>query len=454
VVATGNLWDKVLVQLKERVDTEGFNMWLRPTRQRMADDTGLLVEVPSVHFKDWLQANYMGPIREAVQQTTGQGLAVDFVVGGDALAGLSRDETASAEAAPQSIEAFETPLNDKYRFENFIVGESNRFAHAAAVAVADPNSRAYNPLFIYGGSGVGKTHLMHAIGLQLRSANPGLRVVYATSEQFFNSFINTVYRAMHSSKADPTTFRQLYRNVDLLMIDDIQFFIGKEGTQIEFFHTFNTLYDAGKKIVISSDRPPMELSTLEERLKSRFLWGLNVDIQAPDLETRIAILKRKATTEKIDMPADVLMFIAERVTTNVRHLEGALNRLQAHAALENRKITIDLAQEVLVDLVVMRSGPNIPVDEINQEVCNYFGLRLHELIGPNREKKFVTARHVAMFLCRKLTGLSLPDLSARFGGRNHSTVLHACRKIERDMVSDTNLQNILSYIERAVRGNR
>ncbi|MCX7046772.1 MAG: chromosomal replication initiator protein DnaA [Candidatus Sumerlaeota bacterium] len=456
MISSGNLWDRALVQLKDIVDTENFNMWLRPTRQLSQTDDQLQVEVPSVHFKDWLSTHYTDHINAALAQIGSAPVSIQFVVGDEAVHALSKDEVTAAQNL-QGLEAFETPINGKYSFEHFIVGESNRFAHAAAVAVADPNSKAYNPLFIYGGSGVGKTHLMHAIGLQMRSAAPRLRVLYATSEQFFNSFINSinkVYYANGSGKSDPNAFRSVYRNVDLLMIDDIQFFIGKEGTQNEFFHTFNALYDAGKKIVISSDRPPMELTTLEERLKSRFLWGLNVDIQPPDLETRIAILKRKAQNEGIDVTPDVIMFIAERVQTNVRHLEGALNRLQAHAALEHRKITVDLAQEALVDMMTMRLGPKLTVDEINQEVCTYFGLRLHELIGPARDKKFATARHVAMYLSRRLTGLSLPDLAARFGGRNHSTVLHAFRKVERDLLSDTNLQNIVSYIERAVRGAR
>lgn len=447
-----NLWDKSLVRLKETIDIESFDMWLRPTRFSSSDVSTLRVEVPSVHFRDWLKSNYHDEILKTVTEVNeGSPLSVDFVVGSEVLGGLSADETASAENA-LSLDQYSTPFNPKYTFDNFIVGESNRFAHAAAVAVADPNSRAYNPLFIYGGSGVGKTHLMHAIGLQMQRAAPNLKVLYATSEQFFNSFINTVYRTMHSSKSDPTTFRSLYRNVDLLMIDDIQFFIGKEGTQTEFFHTFNALYDAGKKIVISSDRPPMELTTLEERLKSRFMWGLNVDIQAPDLETRIAILKRKAVAAGVRISAEVILFIAERVQTNVRRLEGALNRLMAHAALDKREVSMELAREALVDLVVTPMGPKIQVDDINQEVCNYFSIRLHELIGPARQKKYAMARHVAMYICRKMTDLSLPDLAARFGGRNHSTVLHACRKIERDLKSDTNLQNIVSYIERSVLG--
>ena len=448
-----NLWDMSLARLRERIDVETFNMWLRPTRYQDHTNGRLTVEVPSVHFRDWIQSHCEDQIQQAVLEANGAPVMVEFIVGRESMPGLSRDEAVSAEHVHQVEQQYETTFNPKYTFENFIVGENNRFAHAAAVAVADPSSRAYNPLFIYGGSGVGKTHLMHSIGLQIQRTAPNLRVLYVTSEQFFNAFINTVYRAMHSSKADPTTFRSYYRNVDLLMIDDIQFFIGKEGTQTEFFHTFNALYDAGKKIVITSDRPPTDLSTLEERLKSRFLWGLNVDIQPPDLETRIAILKRKALNAGVDVPPDAIIFIAERVQTNVRHLEGALNRLQAHAALEQRKITVEVAREVLVDLMAVRSGPKIQVDDINQEVCNYFSLRLHELIGPARQKKYAMARHVAMFLCRKLTDLSLPDLAARFGGRNHSTVLHACRKVERELATDTNLQNIISYIEKAVRGN-
>ncbi len=446
-----NLWDRSLAYLKNSIDVEHFDMWLRPTRYRSSNGNALQIEVPSVHFRDWIQSNCMDKIRDAVNQTHGTPLNVEFIVGSEIVGALSAEETATAETLP-GVDHFSTPFNAKYTFENFIVGESNRFAHAAAMSVADPESRAYNPLFIYGGSGVGKTHLMHAIGLRLKEKAPHLKVLYATSEQFFNSFINTVYRAMQSSKVDPTSFRSLYRGVDLLMIDDIQFFIGKEGTQTEFFHTFNALYDAGKKIVISSDRPPMELTTLEERLKSRFMWGLNVDIQAPDLETRIAILTRKARAANIAISPEVIFFVAERVQSNVRNLEGALNRLQAHAALDNRSISMELAQGALVDLVVTPSGPKIQVDDINQEVCNYFSIRLHELIGPGRQKKYAMARHVAMYLCRKMTDLSLPDLAARFGGRNHTTVLHACKKIERDLQKDTNLQNIVNFIERAVRG--
>ncbi|REE97277.1 chromosomal replication initiator protein DnaA [Thermomonospora umbrina] len=314
-------------------------------------------------------------------------------------------------------------LNPKYTFETFVIGSSNRFAHAAAVAVAEQPAKAYNPLFIYGDSGLGKTHLLHAIGHYAQSLFNGARVRYVSSEEFTNDFIN----AIRDGKADG--FRRRYRDVDILLVDDIQFLEGKEQTQEEFFHTFNTLHNASKQIVISSDRPPKELVTLEDRLRNRFEWGLTTDVQPPELETRIAILQKKARQEGLAAPPDVLEFIASQIATNIRELEGALIRVTAFASLQRQSVDMKLAEHVLKDLIPNDTGPEITAPMIMAQTVEYFGTTIEDLCGPSRSRMLVTARQIAMYLCRELTDLSLPKIGAQFGGRDHTTVMHAERKI-------------------------
>ncbi len=442
------LWDRTLEALREQVDPESHQTWLVPTRARSLSDSALTVTVPSQFCADWLASNYRDLIQRIITELVDAPLHVHFEV---------EESEGEAEATPTSQTA--TPskpvtdsllishnLNPRYTFDRFVIGESNRFAHAAAGVVADPNSRAYNPLFIYGGVGLGKTHLMQAIGCEMLAKSPEKRVLYITSEQFMNAFIDSI------GSSRQIEFRSLYRNVDLLLIDDIQFFTGKERTQTEFFHTFNALYDAGKKIVVSSDRPPKEIKTLEERLRSRFEWGLIVDIQIPDLETRVAILKKKAENEGLDLPNEVMLFVAEHIKSNIRELEGSLQRVKAFATLENRPIDIDLAREALGTLLVAEGASRrITIERIQEVVCEYFDVKVADVIGESRLKKFATPRHVAQHLCRQLTEYSYPEIGQRFGGRDHTSIIHADRKIERDLQADPNMKNIISYLIRRIR---
>jgi len=326
-------------------------------------------------------------------------------------------------AIPQAPRLGGTRLNSKYTFETFVIGSSNRFAHAAAVAVAEAPAKAYNPLFIYGDSGLGKTHLLHAIGHYAQTLYSGLKVRYVSSEEFTNDFINMI----RDGKQDG--FRRRYRDVDVLLVDDIQFLENKEGTQEEFFHTFNTLHNASKQIVISSDRAPKRLVTLEDRLRSRFEWGLLTDVQPPELETRIAILRRKAIQEGLNAPPEVLEYIASRISTNIRELEGALIRVTAFASLNRQSVDLQLAEIVLKDLIPEAQGPQITAATIMGQTASYFGLSIEDLCGTSRSRVLVTARHIAMYLCRELTDLSLPKIGQQFGGRDHTTVINADRKI-------------------------
>jgi len=457
------MWEKALTRLKEIVDEDSFATWLRPTHCQGAEGNRLLIGVPSPFFRNWLLANYRDRIVRTLRELTAAPVDVDFIVTGNAGDGLlpSQDdafpvremETESSQKTPGAATGNldfprSTYLNPKYTFDSFVVGESNRFAHAASRQVADPASKSYNPLFIYGGVGLGKTHLMHAIGHRFSSVSQTLRVLYVTSEQFMNSFIEAI------SQGKQFEFRDFYRNIDLLMIDDVQFFSGKERTQTEFFHTFNALYDAGKKIVISSDRPPRELTTLEDRLRNRLSWGLLVDIQPPDLETRIAILKRKAMHDGIDIPNDVTVYIAERVTMNIRDLEGVLTRLRAYAALEKKPLTLDMARAVLGSLIEAEPKRSIDIDTIIDEVCQYFELKRADLLGSSRVKRFSAPRHIAQYMARKLTSLSYPEIALKFGGRDHTSVLHAFRKIEGEMQRDENMKSLVNYLDKRIRGAR
>jgi chromosomal replication initiator protein len=336
-------------------------------------------------------------------------------------------------------------LNPKYTFETFVIGSSNRFAHAAAVAVAEAPAKAYNPLFVYGDSGLGKTHLLHAIGHYAQSLYAGARVRYVSSEEFTNDFINMI----RDGKQDG--FRRRYRDVDILLVDDIQFLENKEGTQEEFFHTFNTLHNASKQIVISSDRPPKRLVTLEDRLRSRFEWGLLTDVQPPELETRIAILRKKAVQEGLNAPPEVLEYIASRISTNIRELEGALIRVTAFASLNRQSVDLQLAEIVLKDLIPEAQGPEITATTIMGQTASYFGLSIDDLCGTSRSRVLVTARQIAMYLCRELTDLSLPKIGQQFGGRDHTTVMHADRKIRSLMAERRSIYNQVTELTNRIK---
>jgi chromosomal replication initiator protein len=458
------LWEQALAMLKGSVDDESFATWLRPARFHELRGHTFTLSVPSPFYKNWLQSNFREKIVRTLNDLTSQEIDLDFFVVGpqgsdqplsaDVLpsfpSGADHEIVSASTTLPQAAQFPRSSiLNPKYTFENYVVGESNRFAHAACRQVADPASKSYNPLFLYGGVGLGKTHLMHAIGHRILNANPRLRVLYVTSEQFMNSFIEAI------SQGKQFEFRDFYRNVDLLMIDDVQFFSGKERTQTEFFHTFNALYDAGKKILVSSDRPPKELTTLEDRLRNRFSWGLVVDIQPPDLETRIAILKKKSgITGEADLPNDVAVYIAERVQSNIRELEGVLVRLKAFSLLNKQPITMEMAKDVLGHLLTPEVPRQVDVEDIIETVCHYFELKRSDLLGTSRLKKFAGPRHIAQYLARKLTSLSYPEIGQRFGGRDHTSILHAFRKISDELERDENLKNLVAYLTKLIRNSR
>ena len=410
------------------------------------DQTTLLVACPNLFAKDVLESRLRTVVSEVLTRELGSNtniavtvdetlevvansapeVEVEFVA---PKSGTGRDD------APTSKTVDTSTLNPRYIFETFVIGASNRFAHAAAVAVAEAPAKAYNPLFIYGESGLGKTHLLHAIGAYAQELYGNVRVKYVSSEEFTNDFINSI----RDDKA--SAFQRRYRDLDILLVDDIQFLENKERTQEEFFHTFNTLYNANKQIVISSDRPPKQLTTLEDRLRSRFEWGLITDIQPPELETRIAILRKKAAQDKLNAPDDVLEFIASKISTNIRELEGALIRVTAFASLNRQSVDLSLAEIVLKDLIPNESNPEITGATIMAQTAAYFSLTIDDLCGTSRSRVLVNARQIAMYLCRELTELSLPKIGQTFGGRDHTTVMHADRKIRQLMAERRSIYN-------------
>jgi chromosomal replication initiator protein len=411
-----NLWDEVLTKVEAKVNRHSFATWFRPTTFHALQGSSLLVQVPNPQFKDWLARNYHGIIAESLHDLGRGDVQVVFecesmpTAGGEA--GAEREAAATSAA-----------LNPKYTFESFVVGSSNQFAHAAARAVAEIPSKSYNPLFLYGGVGLGKTHLMHAIGHYIQARNRHLNLVYISSDRFINEMINAI-------RFDRLpAFRQKYRAVDVLLVDDIQFIAGKDRTQEEFFHIFNALHDAQKQIVISSDCPPRQIPTLEERLHSRFEWGLIADIQAPDIETKVAILRKKAEAERVEIPENVALFIASKVRTNIRELEGSLIRLIAYASLTGREIDLTLAQEILRDLLHTEDKP-ITIEMIQKFVADQFGVKITELKAKNNSKTVAEPRQIAMYLIKTLTAASLPEIGKAFGGKHHSTVIHSVRKID------------------------
>jgi chromosomal replication initiator protein len=410
-----NLWDEVLAKVEAKVNRHSFATWFRPTNFHALQGSSLLVQVPNPQFKDWLARNYQGIIAESLHDL-GRG-EVHVVFECEPLSASPAEAVADRETAASAV------LNPKYTFESFVVGSSNQFAHAAARAVAEIPSKSYNPLFLYGGVGLGKTHLMHAIGHYIQARNRHLNLVYISSDRFINEMINAI-------RFDRLpAFRQKYRAVDVLLVDDIQFIAGKDRTQEEFFHIFNALHDAQKQIVISSDCPPRQIPTLEERLHSRFEWGLIADIQAPDIETKVAILRKKAEAERVEIPENVALFIASKVRTNIRELEGSLIRLIAYASLTGRDIDLTLAQEILRDLLHTEDKP-ITIEMIQKFVADQFGVKITELKAKNNSKTIAEPRQIAMYLIKTLTAASLPEIGKAFGGKHHSTVIHSVRKID------------------------
>ncbi len=418
------LWGRAVESLVERLPSPGARPWIEGTRAVRLDDDVVELAAPSAFAKERLENRYAGLLNEALTGVLGR--PVSFRVRVEERPVPSDIVVESPALAPAKPEEHQQ-LNPKYTFESFVIGPSNRFAHAAAQAVAEQPARSYNPLFIYGGAGLGKTHLLHAIGHCVSSLYAGARVRYVSSEQFMNEFILAVRQEKMPG------FRRRYREADVLLIDDIQFLARGEQTQEEFFHTFNALHNDGRQIVISSDRQPKAIPGLEDRLRTRFEWGLITDVQPPDLETRVAILQKKAASEGFDVPDTVLEFISMRVHNNIRELEGRLYRVVAYASLSQLPLTLELAQEVLSPLIAPEGANEVRPEMILAECASYFGVSRAELIGPSRSRPLVQARQVAMYLCRELTPLSLPKIGEIFGGRDHTTVLHADSKIRKLM---------------------
>lgn len=445
-------WDSFKQAMQEEVSSGAWKSWIAPLRVEQRE-TSLTFEAPSEFHHSWVRDRYLPALRRATQLVYGETFEINLTVA------PKREKPPSAhtpriEPRPAPEEKprqprlpvnGETRLVEKYTFDNFVVGASNRFANAAAMAVAEQPGSQYNPLFIYADAGLGKTHLLHAVGHHRTEIAPGSVVRYVTSEMFFNEFINGIRRKRMDE------FKARYRTIDLLLLDDVQFFDGKEQILEEFFHTFNSLYEAGKQLVITSDRHPKHLTTLEDRLRSRFEWGLLTDIQAPDVETRLAILRSNAEYAPTPVPPEVLQFIADSVLTNIRELEGALTRVTAYAALTHERISLEMAQEVLRDLVPTANTEPLTAEEIINQVALYSGSSRDELIGPSRRQPLARYRQVAMYLCREYTDLSLPKIGKAFGGRDHTTVLHAVDKIRTLMQTDADIYKDVTSLSHNLR---
>lgn len=466
------IWSEALAVVATSINTGSFRIWFEPTVGLEFSDDTFIVGVPSLFAKDWIEARFSSVIKEALAAVLGGPVTVRLAVSDEVPRRLDAQNVtpAAAPRTPQTDERTLSPpaadpyrryqssasrynggpprLNPKYTFESFVIGPSNRFAHAAALATAETPGTNYNPLFIYGGVGLGKTHLLQAIGQYVTRHSPALIVQFVTIETFTNDFINSLRDDSIEG------FKHRYRQNDVLLIDDIQFLENKEQTQEEFFHTFNSLYEAGKQIVISSDRPPRALRTLEDRLRSRFESGLTVDIQPPDLETRIAILRKKVQLEGIDLAdEEVLAQIASRVPTNIRELEGCLTRIVAFSSFTNRPIDVDMAREVLKDIPEI-AGTRITIDLILNSVATTTGISIAEIKGDKRTRPVVQARHLAMYLARELTDTSLPKIGERFGGRDHTTVMHGVKSIARQMAEDRDIYNLVQQLTMRVKSAR
>ena len=446
------VWRAALGELQVSLSPANYETWLKETQLVDVDEQRFRIGVPNGFAKDWLESRYRSLISQTLARIVGYSVQVEFLVtAGDApvgepIAQPARPAAQQVRVEPTRVggEGGATNINPRYTFSTFIVGSANRLAHAASLSVAERPGQAYNPLFLYGGVGLGKTHLMHAIGNQVAAKFPRKRVVYATSEKFTNEFITSIQQG----KIDE--FRARYRRIDLLLIDDIQFIADKERTQEEFFHTFNAIHDDGKQIVLSSDRPPKAILTLEERLRSRFEWGLIADLTAPDLETRIAILRAKAEEGAVPITSDVIEFIALKVVSNIRELEGALNRMVAYASMGAMPIGIELAQAVLSNVLYNPKKRQVTPERIAKVVADYYSVPIDVLQGQKRDKAIVVPRQIAMFLMRAETDVSLLRIGAELGGRDHSTVLHACDKITREVAVNDELRREIAAVRELI----
>ena len=431
-----SLWTRLVEALSQKLPAAILDNWVRPCRLLAIEGDHLRIGAPNKFSRDWLMQHHLEALQQGAQDVIGGQPRISIVIDDDPVAVPVARTSAPAPPPPPRAGGTTEGLNPRYTFDAFVVGSSNQFAQAACQAVAELPSKAYNPLFIYGGVGLGKTHLLHAVGHQSVRLFPGMTVVYLSSERFTNELINAI-------RYDRTgEFRARYRTIDLLMIDDIQFISGKERTQEEFFHTFNDLYESRKQIIVSSDSSPKEIPEIEERLRSRFEWGLIADIQPPDFETRVAILKKKAALDRVKLPDDVAYLIASRVKSNIRELEGSLTRMIAFCALTGRDMTVDLAQEVLSDLWG-EEEKIISIDQIQRKVCDFFGIKISDLKAQNRTKAVAFPRQIAMYLSRQLTHASLSEVGRAFGGKDHTTVLHAVDKIQNLLQEDPKLRKVV-----------
>ncbi|WP_238886588.1 chromosomal replication initiator protein DnaA [Clostridium sp. YIM B02551] len=436
------LWEKTLNIVKSEMTEVSFNTWIKSCEPLSISSDSIKIGVPNEFTRDILEQRYKDLVANAIRLISSKKYNIEFLIESDFQKEEVKDvaKEVQKESSVVVSDEMSATLNPKYTFDSFVIGNSNRFAHAASLAVAEAPAKAYNPLFIYGGVGLGKTHLMHAIGHYILQNNSKSKVVYVSSEKFTNELINSIKDDKNEE------FRNRYRNVDVLLIDDVQFIAGKERTQEEFFHTFNALHDANKQIILSSDRPPKEIPTLEDRLRSRFEWGLIADIQAPDFETRMAILKKKADVENLNVANEVMVYIATKIKANIRELEGALIRIVAYSSLTGRDITVDLASEALKDIISNKQSKHITIDTIQDVVSSYYNLRVEELKSQRRTRNVAYPRQIAMYLSRKLTDLSLPKIGEEFGGRDHTTVIHAYEKISQNLKTDEVLQNTVNDI--------
>ncbi len=439
------LWEKTLNIMKGEMSEVSFNTWIKSAVPLSLTNDVLKLGVPNNFTKEILETRYEDLLINALKIVSSKKYKIEFTIASEEGADLEEKKAKKeARVAVTISDEMSATLNPKYTFNSFVIGNSNRFAHAASLAVAESPAKAYNPLFIYGGVGLGKTHLMHAIGHYILQNNSKSKVVYVSSEKFTNELINSIKDDKNEE------FRNKYRNVDVLLIDDIQFIAGKDATQQEFFHTFNALHDANKQIILSSDRPPKEIPTLEDRLRSRFEWGLIADIQPPDFETRIAILKKKADVEGINVSNDVMTYIATKIKSNIRELEGALIRIVAYSSLTNKEISVDLASEALKDIISNKASKQVTIDLIQDVVANYYNLRIEDFKSQRRTRNVAYPRQVAMYLCRKLTDTSLPKIGEEFGGRDHTTVIHAYEKINESLKEDEALQAAINEITKKI----
>lgn len=437
-----NIWNEVLNLIKVELTEVSFNTWLKTIEPISISSNKVVLAAPNEFTKGILVGRYLNLIKNALTQVTEEEFNIQFIIPGEEHS-LNIGQSMVQETNDNNQRS---QLNPKYTFDTFVIGNSNRFAHAASLAVAEAPAQAYNPLFIYGGVGLGKTHLMHAIGHYILGQNPNSKVVYVSSEKFTNELINSIREYRNEE------FRNKYRNIDVLLVDDIQFIAGKEGTQEEFFHTFNALHEANKQIIISSDRPPKEIPTLEDRLRSRFEWGLIADIQPPDLETRIAILRKKANVENIIVNDNVMLYIASKIQSNIRELEGALIRVVAYSSLTNSEVTEELAEEALKDILSNNKSIEITVELIKEIVSKNFRIKIDDFNSKKRTRAIAYPRQVAMYLTRELTDLSLPKIGDEFGGRDHTTVIHAYDKISTEINDNAELKRKIDDILKDLKG--